>query len=759
MMNRLFAAILLVLAAAMPASAQQRDARGLAMDSLARGTEAFRNGDLVAATANWSEAIRLARAAGAGDLEAQALARRGEVYRIQGFFRDAGSDLQAALAEARQSGDRKLAAATTGALGNLAFLSHRSAAAEPLLQESRQLAAGLGDREIEAASNNDLGNLYAATARPEAASAAYRAAIAAADAAGDAPLAATAETNLARLEWGGPEHARALARLSHAVDRLLALPASYSRDTGLVAAGSVAFEADGTPSPTAQAVAYRALKAAADAAQSRHDATVSSLALGSLGRLYERAGRLGDAAQLTQRAMFDAQQAASPDLRFRWEWQQGRLARAQGNNDAAIASYRGAVADLQSIRSDIPVEYRGGVSSYRTTFGPLYLQFTDLLLRRATADPAQAEPLLREARDTVERLKATELQDYFRDTCVTAFEAQRRAIETIAPGTAVLYPISLPDRLEMLVSFGNDIRQYTMPVPEAQLRQEVTRFRELLEKRATNQYLVPARLLYDQIIRPIDPVLTAHHVDTLVVVPDEVLRVVPFAAFFDGQHFLNARYATAIAPSLDLVAPKPLTAERGTALVLGVSQSVQGYISLPNVTNEVAAVHSIEGGDVLLNNGFTMNRFEGDLKSGRYNVVHIASHGQFGDDPSHTFVLAYDGKLTMDDLESDIKYSPMRETPLELLILSACETASGDDRAALGLAGVALKAGARSALATLWYINDKASGAMIAAFYEGLKSGLSRAQALRAAQLKLAADPRFAHPAFWAPFLLIGNWL
>jgi len=265
-----------------------------------------------------------------------------------------------------------------------------------------------------------------------------------------------------------------------------------------------------------------------------------------------------------------------------------------------------------------------------------------------------------------------------------------------------------------------------------------------LEKRTTNEYLVPARQLYDQIVRPIEPVLTAHHVDTLVVVPDEVLRIVPFAALYDGSGFLVDHYATAIAPSLKLVEPKPLTPGAGTALVLGISQSVQGYVDLPNVQQEVASVHTIEGGDVLLNDAFTRSRFASDLKSARYNVVHIASHGQFGADPSQSFVLAFDGPLTMDDLEADIKYGSVRENPLELLILSACETASGDDRAALGLAGVALKAGARSALATLWYVNDVASGALVTDFYKALQSGqTSRAQALRAAQRELAADPRF----------------
>lgn len=742
-----------------PSTAQVGSARQQALDDIGRGAAAFQAGDLVAATQHWSQAIQLCRQAGASDLEAQALARRGEAYRVAGYFRDARNDLNAALDKAEQQGDQKLIAATTGALGNLAFMARRSAIAEPLLLRSRDLARQLGDLETLAASSNDLGNLYASAGRPDEAAAAYREAARAADKAHDEALAATVEINSARLALGRHDEAGALPLLTRAVDRLDRAPPSWGRNMALVSAGSVLFDSPGKLSNEAQAIAYRAFRAAAASAGASHDWTLTSLAFGNLGRLYERAGRIEEARRLTAEALDAAQRASSPDLRFRWEWQDGRLDKAQGRIGAAIASYREAVADLQSIRQDIPVEYHRGVSSYRTTFGPLYLQFTALLIDEAKAEPAQAEPLLREARASADRLRESELQDYFRDSCVTAFEAQRRRIESIAPGTAVIYPISLPDRLELLVSFGKEIKDFTVPIPEDQLRPEVTRFRELLEKRTTNEYLVPAQRLYDQIIRPIEGALSAHRVDTLVVVPDEVLRVVPFAAFFDGHEFLVDRYATAVAPSLKLVAPKPLGREANTALVLGISHSVEGFVPLPNVDHEVAAVHELEGGDELLNSTFTRARFARDLKSGRYDVVHIASHGQFGNDPSRTFVLAYDGKLTMDDLESDIKYGSRRDIPLEMLILSACETASGDDRAALGLAGVALKAGARSALATLWYINDKASGAMVAAFYKGLKAGLSRAQALRAAQRALAADPRFAHPAYWAPYLLIGDWL
>jgi CHAT domain-containing protein len=528
----------------------------------------------------------------------------------------------------------------------------------------------------------------------------------------------------------------------------------------LVSVGSAASESDAGISPEARAIAARALRIATENAEALHDATLSSLAQGALAHLYERENKLDEASKLTERAAFAAQQASAPELSFRWDWQRARLARKRGQTDLALTSYRRAVEELQSVRQDIPVEYRDGRSSYRTTFGPVYLEYSDLLLRRASSDPARATPLIREARDTIERLKETELQDYFRDSCITSFIQKQRAIETIAPGTAVIYPIALPDRLELLVSFGDEQRQFTVPIPETALRDEVQRFRELLEKRTTNEYLVPARQIYDQIIRPIEPVLAAHQIDTLVVVPDYTLRTVPFAALHDGKTFLVDRYATAVAPSLRLTDPRPLKAGSGTALVLGISRSVQGYVPLPNVEREVAAVHDIEGGEELLNDSFSRARFDAELKRVPYNIVHIASHGQFGNDPSQTFVLAFDGQINMDDLEAGIKFGERRDKALELLILSACETASGDDRAALGLAGIALKSGARSALATLWYINDQSSGELVVNFHRGIQSGkLSKAHALQQAQRALAADPRYAHPAYWAPFLLIGNWL
>jgi CHAT domain-containing protein len=232
-------------------------------------------------------------------------------------------------------------------------------------------------------------------------------------------------------------------------------------------------------------------------------------------------------------------------------------------------------------------------------------------------------------------------------------------------------------------------------------------------------------------------------------------------ALHDGQRFLVEKYALAITPGLKLTDPRPLDRKRPRILAVGVTESVQGFPPLPEVEAELVALREVfAGGTTLLNEKFSVANVERELKTGAYTIVHVASHGEFGGDVDNTFLLAFDGKLTIDRLDQLIGLFKYRDEPLELLTLSACDTAEGDDRAALGLAGVAVKAGARSAVATLWSVNDEASAGLIADFYRELKSpAVSRAAALQRAQVKLLADPRYQHPGFWSPFLLINNWL
>jgi CHAT domain-containing protein len=163
---------------------------------------------------------------------------------------------------------------------------------------------------------------------------------------------------------------------------------------------------------------------------------------------------------------------------------------------------------------------------------------------------------------------------------------------------------------------------------------------------------------------------------------------------------------------------------------------------------------------VLLNELFTVAGFQRAAHSGAYRLIHVASHGVFGGSADASYVFAYDDLLTLDSLQSLLKEDQFRKNPIELLTLSACETAEGDDRSPLGISGAAIKARAKSVLGTLWPVDDHAARTAMEKFYRGLLTErLSKAQALRQSQIDLLRSEEFAHPFFWAPFVLIGNWL
>ena len=228
-----------------------------------------------------------------------------------------------------------------------------------------------------------------------------------------------------------------------------------------------------------------------------------------------------------------------------------------------------------------------------------------------------------------------------------------------------------------------------------------------------------------------------------------------------SEHFLIEKYAIATTPGLTLMEPKPLTLQKNNLIINGLSDSVQGFAPLIYVPDEVKRLNGLYGGPELMNGQFTQANVGKELSVDSYSIVHIASHGHFDNDARKTFILTYDGKLSLDELERMIRPSQMKDKPVELLTLSACQTAAGDDRAALGLAGIAVKAGARSAFATLWCVNDETSSMLVGDFYTNLHNiaGISKAKALQQAQVKLLFNPRYGHPCYWAPYQIIGNWL
>ena len=493
------------------------------------------------------------------------------------------------------------------------------------------------------------------------------------------------------------------------------------------------------------------------------DKRAMTYALGYLGRIRESTGEIAAALELARRAAFVAQEIQLPDAMYQWEWLTGRLHRAQGNRDAAIAAYRSTLQTLQPIHRDLLFGYDPAGATFRESIGPVYFELTDLLLEKADAvnDPAEGQRILREACDTIEQLKSVELEDYLQDECVNLLRTKAARVENIGHGTAVVYIIPLAHRTELLVGIGSELKRVKVAVEAERLTKEARAFRSHLEKRITNEYLVEARELYQWLIAPIRELLDAADIQTLVFVPDGALRAIPMSALQDGQRFLVEEFSVAVSPGLTLLEPHGVPWSHIQALKAGLTEAVQNHPPLPYVAAELETVQKLFGGPTLMNSEFVLPSLKKDFARAQYQLVHFATHGQIDRDVSKSYVLTYDGKLTFDQLGELLRPGQFRGRALELLTLSACQTAAGDDRAALGLAGVAVKAGARSALATLWSVHDESTALLMAEFYTRLKNepNITKARALQLAQLKLLHDPRFDHPCYWAPYLIVGNWL
>jgi CHAT domain-containing protein len=485
---------------------------------------------------------------------------------------------------------------------------------------------------------------------------------------------------------------------------------------------------------------------------------LQSFALGYHGQALLDAGDIPAALSKLSQASFLASSSNAFESTYLWQWQTARGHRLNGDTRLAIAGYQTAIKSLEYVRQDL---ITGSPFTFPQKIQPLFAELSSLLLNEArlATNTHDQQKHLRQVQGLLEQAKSAELQDYFQNDCVIPDETVD--LNQIADATAVIYPVVLEDRLEILVNIGNVIHQYRHPIGARDLESLVNEFRDNLQRdQGDDEYLLIGQELHQMIFADAEPLLAAEHIDTLLVIPDASLRTIPFSALHDGKAFLIEKYAIATTPGINLTLPKPLDVQQANFFAGGISDAVQGFSGLPGVPVELARLKDGYGAEVLQDRDFNRSAVQSQLASENYSIVHIATHGHFDSNPQESFLLAYDDKLTMDLLEESIGSRRQAGNPLELLVLSACETAVGDNRAALGLAGVALKAGARSAVATLWQISDAATVEIIQAFYDQSNHpAQTKAKALRSAQQRLIASERFYHPSDWAPFLLIGNWL
>lgn len=703
------------------------------------------------------------------------LLREAEARQQAGDFAEARRLAERAASEAQSVQQPWLRAAADAVQGHIALDAGDRAGAREHLERAAAGAAGAQRPTIEATARLNLGNLERLEGSLPKALAEYDRAASLAVSASDATLAARARASAVRARallgdaasgsWLGSE--AGLASLHEAETRIRAVESPAVRGALALHASEsieIALEQNGPPAQTLVAAATGLLDLAVQDAGTAQDLALAAEVTGSRGRLARVEGRPDEALRLTENALLESQRAGSEANRIRWHVQAASLLREAGRPEEALAQQAEAVRLLQTHRHALAEEARSQPGGSRAFEGmrSTYLGYVDLLLERSRAtDDAQARDsdLLR-ARDTLEAFKAEELRDYFADECVDRYRRRIARVEEVAGGTAVLYPILFPDRLELLVSDAHGITERRVDVGEAELRDTVARFRELLVLRTTRQYLIPARTLYDWLIRPVADLLENGHVTTIVFVPDGVLRTIPIAALHDGEHFLIERYAVATTPGIELTDPRPLGSGHLAVLLGGLSVAREGFAPLPNVATELTRIQALVGGELLLDDSFRSEAVSEEISQRDFDLVHLATHAKFDSQSSSGFLETFDGRLALDQLAESLAGKRFREKPLELLVLSACETARGDERAALGLSGIAIKAGARSAIGSLWMVNDQATADLLVAFYAALRQpGTSRAEALRSAQLGLLRQREYEHPAYWSGFLLLNSWL
>ncbi len=366
------------------------------------------------------------------------------------------------------------------------------------------------------------------------------------------------------------------------------------------------------------------------------------------------------------------------------------------------------------------------------------------------------------------------------------------------PQTAVVSTVVGHDKLSLIVTTPEFQRGYVIAnLSEEKLKGLVANLRFAITK-ARFEKSDPrpaAQELYNALIKPIEKDLEAAKIHTLVWSLDKFLRYVPVSALWDkDKGYIAQKYASVVLAlaSRQNLAFRPANKSKWRALGVGMSKKAGDLEALTNVPAEIQAIvrdpsvprsagelPGIFAGRQLLDEKFTLPEFRKSL--GSYRFTHAATHfvfvsGTKAEGLNSYLLLGDGGKLTL----SQVQNSDNIFAGVELLTLSACDTGFGgktaDGREIEGLGALAQRKGARAIMATLWGVADESTSDLMVQFYKNYKKpDLSKAEALRLAQLDLLGQPdlaaagrklprkpistkNFSHPFYWSPFILIGNW-
>ena len=398
--------------------------------------------------------------------------------------------------------------------------------------------------------------------------------------------------------------------------------------------------------------------------------------------------------------------------------------------------------------------------------------------------------------DQVDQKRGREFSNYFgreiasKEINASSIRKTLSSVTHLGINSVILYVSAQNNYLELKLFLPNGKSVVkSIEVSRDNILEVVKEFTKQVRKPTNlnnHDYLNNGKKLYDWLITPLEKELRQNNINTIIFSMDAGLRSLPLAALYDGRQFLVEKYAFSLVPSFSLTDTQYVGLKDAQVLAMGASEFPRniGQSPLPSVPIELSnIITEIWSGESFLNQDFTLANLQEQQAKGGFKIIHLATHGEFHPGGAkNSYIQFWDQKLRIDQL----RQLNLSDPQVELLVLSACTTAIGDEEAELGFAGLAVQAGVKSALASLWYVSDTGTLALMTEFYRQLKIRPLKAEALRQAQLALlykrvrleeevvrsdtgrstinlpnelayVGDRPLSHPYYWAAFTMIGS--
>lgn len=512
------------------------------------------------------------------------------------------------------------------------------------------------------------------------------------------------------------------------------------------------------PDKQLHSVAIDYAASALQTAKSTKNERLESYSLGTLGQLQPEQSE-----KYFTEALSLAQSIYAWDIAYQWQQGLGDLYKKQGKSKEALQAYGAAINNLSKLRDSLLASSADLQFSFSEKIEPVYRNYMQLIL-------ASPNPNLEQVIQTNERLQIAELENFLK--CGKLDLIALNELQNLPSAPAVIHIVDLDSRIEVFVQ-SPDKSIHHHSVDSKLVKEHIDNLlNNLQDKKLINTdssvLIQPSQALYRFLIAPIKKYLPLS--GTLVFTLDKSFQSLPMALMHDGKDYLLQHYSIVATLGSRVRQPKALSKEQLKVLIAALSiispsfndpNAPKDLKALPGVEQEVADIKKqITFSTTLLNKNFTSPRLEKELSTANFPIIHLTTHAQFSSDPQRTVILAYEKAINVLKFDKLLRNKTQADADtIELLVLSACQTAKGNKRSTLGIAGVAAQAGARSTLATLWLVDTDSTTLLMSEFYKELRNGVPKAEALRQAQLSLLSNPDYNHPYYWASFVLVGSWL